>query len=152
MLDVVSAVASLATLIEVTSQLVEFLSDLKDGDRDRRKLLAEVASLCCALENLKELLESDSASFKIDNKTEEESMREVRSLALLERLLEQYNGITSSIKKQLALKEGKARAIQHLRWPFSKADVLQAVEELHRLQATVNNILSWINISLPYQI
>lgn len=152
MLDVVSAVASLLTLIEATSQVVDFLSDLKDGGKERMRLLAEVTNFCCALDNLKELLESDLPSSGIENKTDEKRTTGVGPLLLRDGLLEQCNGVVSSLEIRLAPKEGAARLIQHLRWPFSKADVLQAVEQLHRLQTTINNHLGQINISLSQHI
>jgi ankyrin repeat domain-containing protein 50 len=152
MLDVVSAVASLLTLIQATSQVVDFLSDLKDGGRERMRLLAEVSCFCCALDNLKDLLENNRSSSEINNKTDEKWMKEVNMILLRDGVLEQCNGVISSLEKRLAPKEGKARVIQHLRWPFSKAEVLQAVEQLHRLQTTINNLLSQINISLSQQI
>jgi Cdc6-like AAA superfamily ATPase len=152
MLDVVSAVASLLTLIQATSQVVEFLSDLKDGGRERMRLLAEVTNFCCALDNLKELLESNLSSSGIDNKTDEKWTKGVGPLLLRDGLLEQCNGVVSSLEKRLASKDGTARLIQHLRWPFSKAEVLQAVEHLHRLQTTINNVLGQVNISLSQQI
>lgn len=152
MLDVVSAITSLLTLIQATSQVVDFLSDIKDGGRERMKLLAEVSSFYCALDNLKEILENDRSKSEINDKTDEKWLKAAHQLLLRDGILEQCNGVVSSLEKRLAPKEGKARVIEHLRWPFSKADVLQAVEQLHRLQTIVNNLLCQINISLSQQI
>ena len=152
MLDVVSAVATLLTLIQVTSQVVDYLSDLKDGGKERMKLLAEVSTFCCALDNLKELLENDLSTSGTDDTSDERWTKGLHLLLLRDGILEQCNGVVSSLEKRLAPKEGRARVIQHLRWPFSKADTLQAVEQLHRLQTTINHLLGQMNISLSQQI
>ena len=45
--------------------------------------------------------------------------------------------------------DGKAgRLFQSLSWPFTKDEVSRAVEQLHRLPATINTTLSQLNLSL----
>ena len=51
-MDPVSATASIISLIDATYRVVEFLSDLKDGGKERVKLLAEVSYMWCTLDSL----------------------------------------------------------------------------------------------------
>jgi hypothetical protein len=51
-MDPVSATASIIALIDSTYCLVEFLSDFKDGGKERMKLLAEVSNMACTLDSL----------------------------------------------------------------------------------------------------
>lgn len=150
-MDPISDIASIIALIAAAYQVVDYLSDLKDGGRERMRLLAEVTNFCCALDNLKELLENDSQSSESNEKIDEKWTKAVSPL-LRDGLLEQCNEVVSTLVKRLAPKGGKARLFQHLRWTFTKTEVHEAVERLHRLQTIINNVLSQISISLSQQI
>ena len=127
-------------LIEVSYRAVDYLSDLKDGGRERMRLLAEVTSFCCTLDNFKELLDSDLPII------EEKWLRGIRPA------IDQSQAVVESLSKKLGPKDGKAgRLFQSLSWSFTKDEVSGAVEQLHRLQATINTTLSQLNLSLSRQ-
>jgi hypothetical protein len=125
-MDPVGAAASIIGLIEGTYRLVDFLSDLKDGGKERMKLLAEVSYMACTLDNLKE---------KLDQNCPQQGLL---TLVKAGGPLDQCRSIVVTLTKELTLKAGiGGRVAQRLSWSFKKEDVHMAVEKLHRIQTTV---------------
>lgn len=125
-MDPVSATASIIALIDGTYHLVEFLSDFKDGGKERMKLLAEVSNMACTLDSLREKLDQNLPTAGL--------------LTLIRPggPLDQCTSIVVTLTKELAPKDATAgRTVQRLRWSFKKEDVYHTVEQLHRIQATI---------------
>jgi Cdc6-like AAA superfamily ATPase len=125
-MDPIGASASLVALIDATFLVVEYLSDLKDGGKERVKLLAEVSYMWCTLDGLKEKLDPNAQH---------------RGLLTLDKPggpLDQCRSIVSALTKELTSKDTiTGRIVQRLRWSFKKEDVHLAVEQLHRIQVTI---------------
>jgi Cdc6-like AAA superfamily ATPase len=125
-MDPVSATASIIALIDGTYHLVEFLSDFKDGGKERMKLLAEVSNMACTLDSLREKLDQNLPTAGLLTLTKPGGP------------LDQCTSIVAALTKELASKDAIAgRTVQRLRWSFKKEDVYHAVEQLHRIQVTI---------------
>jgi hypothetical protein len=125
-MDLVSASASIIALIDSTYHLVEFLSDFKDGGKERMKLLAEVSNMACTLDSLREKLDQNLPT------------QGLLTLIKPGGPIDQCISIVATLTKELAPKDAIAgRTVQRLRWSFKKEDVYHAVEQLHRIQATI---------------
>jgi AAA domain len=125
-MDPIGAAASIIGLIEGTYRLVDFLSDLKDGGKERMKLLAEVSYMACTLDSLKEKLDQNCLQ------------QGLLTLVKAGGPLDQCRSIVATLTKELTLKAGVGgRVAQRLSWSFKKEDVHMAVEKLHRIQVTV---------------
>lgn len=125
-MDPVSATASIIALIDSTYCLVEFLSDFKDGGKERMKLLAEVSNMACTLDSLREKLDQNLPTAGFLTLTKSGGP------------LDQCTSIVATLTKELASKDAIAgRTVQRLRWSFKKEDVYHAVEQLHRIQVTI---------------
>jgi hypothetical protein len=64
-MEPLSLAVSILPLIDASYSLCKFLSDVKDGGKERMKLLNEVANLCCTLEKLKERLNESKAELQL---------------------------------------------------------------------------------------
>jgi Cdc6-like AAA superfamily ATPase len=125
-MDLVSATASIIALIDGTYRLVEFLSDFKDGGKERMKLLAEVSNMACTLDSLREKLDQNLPTAGLLTLTKPGGP------------LDQCTSIVATLTKELASKDAIAgRTVQRLWWSFKKEDVYHTVEQLHRIQATI---------------
>ena len=125
-MDLVSATASIIALIDGTYHLVEFLSDFKDGGKERMKLLAEASNMACTLDSLREKLDQNLPT------------QGLLTLIKPGGPIDQCISIVATLTKELAPKDAIAgRTVQRLRWSFKKEDVYHAVEQLHRIQATI---------------
>jgi hypothetical protein len=132
-MDLISASASIIALIDGACRLVELLSDIKDGGRERMKLLAEVSYTACMLDSLKDRLDQNLSPQVIQNLTKPAGP------------LDQCRSIVGALTKELISKDNVAgRVIQRVRWPFRKEDVHQAAEQLHRIHATITQQITLV--------
>ncbi|KAJ9493926.1 hypothetical protein H2202_010593 [Exophiala xenobiotica] len=127
-MDPVSITVSIVSLIDASYRLCDFISDVKEGGKERMKLLKEVSNLCCTLDTLKERFDG----------SQKEALSLSRTLGKDDGPIQQCDEIINSLTKTLtSSKHAAGRLVQQLKWNFDKREVLQAIEQLHRLQATI---------------
>lgn len=127
-MDPVSITVSIINLIDTSYRLCDFISDVKDGGKERMKLLKEVSNLCCALDTPMERFNAPQADTSLLSRT----------LGKDDGPIQQCEAIINSLTKTLtSSKHVAGRVLQQLKWTFDKREVLQAVDQLHRIQATI---------------
>jgi hypothetical protein len=131
-MDPLSVTVSIVTLIDASYRLCDLISDLRDGGKERMKLLREVSNLCCTLDSLKEKFDASGVKETTLSRTLNQDNGPIHQCA------EIVNDLT---KKLISSPNIAGRFAQRLKWNFDKQEVLQAVEQLHRVQATITNAL-----------
>jgi Cdc6-like AAA superfamily ATPase len=134
-MEALGLVVSIVALVESSYKLCDFVSDVKDGGKERMKLLKEVSNLCCTLDNLKERVDT--------SETEQTAL--LRILDKKDGPIHQCTEIVDNLTKKLTSSEVRVgRLVQRLKWNFDKREVLEAVEQLHRIQATITQALQQV--------
>jgi Cdc6-like AAA superfamily ATPase len=142
-MEPLSLAVSILPLIDASYSLCELISDVKDGGKERMKLLNEVTNLCCTLDTLKERFdESEAGASTLST-----------NLSKVDGPIQQCHDIIASLEQKLTSSKNVAgRFVQQLKWNFDKRDVLQAVEQLHRIQATITQAVQQAMFTVVEQI
>lgn len=142
-MEAVGVVASILNLMDAAYGLCEIILDIKDGGKERMKLLNEVTNLCCILDTLKERFDESG--------TQGPALS--ANLSKTDGPIQQCLDVIVSLKKNLMSSKNAARCFaQRLKWNFDKREVLEAVEQLHRIQATIMQAVQQEMLTVVQQI
>jgi predicted nuclease with TOPRIM domain len=121
-MDPVSVTVSVITLIDASYRLCDIISDVKDGGKERMKLLREISNLCCTLDTLKERFDTSEAEVSALSQFFNKDGGPIHQCAEI---------VDSLTKKLTSSQNFGGRLAQQLKWNFDKREVLQAMEQLH---------------------
>ncbi|KAI9794892.1 MAG: hypothetical protein M1816_003022, partial [Peltula sp. TS41687] len=125
MAEAVGLVASIATLLQVSTTVVGYVTDVKDASKERKRLLDELSSTSCFLYMLQGRAVQAEAG-------KGEHLDTIRSLNLPNGPLAQFKSALERLVKKLAPTVGLMKGVgKALAWPFKKdeiKDILGVIE------------------------
>lgn len=133
-MDPISAVGLLASiegLIGGAFKTVSFLKTMKDGGKDRSRILSELIALRTVLADLMEHLNSDV----------EHHDPWLKTVAILDEddgVFDQLAVIFEKLDNRLKPKTGHRKMLQTIRWPFDKTEIEVLVDQLERLKGSIH--------------
>ena len=132
----IQLIASAESLADGAFKLVSIIKTMKQGGKQRLRLLNEVNSLWMVLTLVIGHLEIEEENFS-------------ESLLMTVVTLNEDNGIFDQIRKlledlQIRLQPmtGRHKVIQNIRWPFDKFDVETSIAQVNRLKDSVNLVFT----------
>ena len=145
-MDPLSITTSVTTLAQFVFGILTILQSVKEGHRQRLKLLNEVNALWKDLINLEVLVDLDG---------EPKSNRGLAVLKTLEDpagVFPQLRTALGDLESRLEPKRGIAKLQQNLKWPFTQSDVDRTVQQIYRYRQQLNDALQQENLSLGKEI
>jgi hypothetical protein len=119
-MDVVGAVASIVTLIELATTVIEYIKNTKEGGEERKKLLREASGTLNFLVLLKNQAE------------EKEWAHTLRIIALPKGPMEQFRIALERLASKLSPVGGIRSAGKALTWYFRKEEVSEILAIIER--------------------
>ena len=135
-MDPVSLLASVEAIAEGAFQIISYINTVKEGGKQRMRILTELNSLWMVLKLVEAHFETED---------EELDQTWIKAIAVLSEdsgLFDQIGEILESLNKKLQPKMGFRKAIQSVRWPFDKPEVDTLVSQLDRLKNGINLALT----------
>ncbi|KAI4270132.1 MAG: hypothetical protein LQ337_006874 [Flavoplaca oasis] len=135
-MDPFSVIVGVITLIDATKKAKDYLHAVKNGPKEKIRLIEELESIEVLIKGFEEL----SRKSKTDTLgTATSSMRRLtdleRNSSPLARSLEEVEKLTCKFEQVGCSKGSKWRAAtQALDWPFSQKEVLSSLERLERMR------------------
>ena len=131
-MEPISLTLSIATAIDSAVKLVEVLHDIKDGGKQRIRLIAEISSLWLVLENVKAQLDELSSS------ASPAPAVYLKTLSNPDGPLAQCLQLLDKLYDKCRPKGGVGgRVLQSLKWSFDKDEVDRYLAVAHRLQSSI---------------
>lgn len=127
-MDPLSITASIIAILEFTTTLVKYASDVKDAPKDRARFAVEAHSLSGLLLTLR---------YQIDAKSDEEWYREVILLGVPGGPLDQYKHALKELQHKVLSVKGLAKIREALKWKFSKEEVASILLRIERLKSLI---------------
>ena len=125
-MDPLSVTASIIAIVQLTSDVIKHLNDVKDAPKDRARLTMEVSNLSNLLVTLNCLLE--------EGKSNEAWYKEVNSLGVKEGPLDQYRDALEKLQLKVLGGKGLAKLGNAIVWKFSKKEVASILARSERLK------------------
>jgi hypothetical protein len=122
-MDPLSFSASIVALLQLSSTVVKYLSDMKDAEGDRRNLMVEVVSIKGLLLTLQDLVQPG-----------ETWLDTVQSLGALNGPLELCELLLKRLEEKLSLATGPHKFRKVLAWPFQKGEIKDILCGIGRLK------------------
>ncbi len=126
-MDLVSAIASIATLLQLSGAVIKYLSGVKDASDDIRLLIIEISTVRGLLLAIKEVIAEDSILLELLNQRDKGLFYQIDSL--LESL---------ATKLGLGTKQSAQKWSKKLRWPLQKEDIKGMLLILERQKALLS--------------
>ena len=123
-MDPLSVSASIVTLLQLSSKIIGYLSDVKGAPKEHQKLRLEVCSVLPMLSILQD--QADQAQQGDSWSTT------LRTLTGPQGPLEQFRDSLKRLESKLAPVKGLKKARKALVWPFEKAEVLDILITIER--------------------
>lgn len=128
-LSVVSFIAAVVQLIDVTSKAVTYINDVKSAQKEQTKLAREVAGLLALLTDLRYHLEETSST--------DPWFTGLLSLGEDGGLLAQFKGATEELADMLAPATGAVKVKRVLCWTLEKKGINAILMKIERLKTLV---------------
>ena len=128
-MDPLSITASVIAIIQLTSSIIGYLSDVKDAPKECRQCNREALNLQSLLVNLRYHLDEDTANKRWYNA--------VRALADPDGPLEQYEQALKQLQSKIMTEDRPQRVRQMLCWRLNKAEVASILARMERLKSLV---------------
>jgi hypothetical protein len=142
-MEAISVIASVGSLVQGTNYFVKILGSLKNGGKDRKRLLLEVDNLTAVLERLK--VAGDSATKSDRQKAGQDILA---CLSGLGDTLERIDDVICKIKIKIEPKTGFRGSLRKWAWPFYKEDVDRNVNQMQRLSQNVSMAMNVASLKL----
>ena len=144
-MDGVSAVASIGQLAGGAFKLLEILNSIRQGGKQRLRLLTAISSFWTVLQSAQSQLIND------DGEAVEQSSTTFQALQGTNGAFSQAEAVLEELKKRLEKRKGIEKLVQDLQWPFSKSDVDASMAQLKQLTEAVNLALASLTHSAVLQ-
>ena len=129
-MDVLSDIASIIAVLQLTGQVIKYLKDIKDAPKECRHCATEAANLHGILINLLYHLNQDQ--------TGDAWFTAVRNLNVENGPLDQYKQALEELRSRVEIQDGVQKVKQRLLWKFSKEEVASILARMERLKSLVN--------------
>ena len=136
----VGAAASIAQLVETTSRVIKYLSDIKEEKKERIRLSRELSSLLNILLDLEARLDEKG--------TRDPSMKGLQSLAVPHGPIEQLKEALEGMAKKFEPKSGLSKVKGTLLWPFDRKELEEVLGRIERQKSTINYALQGDQMNL----
>lgn len=137
LMDPLSVTASIFAVLQLTTEIVKYLNDLKDAPKDHARFTREANNLSSLLTTLGCRLE--------EGRSNEAWYKEVNSLCVRGGLLNQYKDALEKLRQKLLGGSGKglAKIGNALMWRFSKEEVTSILSRIERLKSLIQIALQF---------
>lgn len=128
-MDPLSATASVIAVLQLSSRVVGYLTDVKDASKERAKCAIEASNLHSLLLNLRFRLEEGNANTPW--------YTAVQALAVENGPLDQFKQALELLQTKMT-DEGRVKNVREaLLWKFKKEEVASILDRMERLKSTV---------------
>ncbi|KAL9612385.1 MAG: hypothetical protein Q9167_003025 [Letrouitia subvulpina] len=135
-MDGVSAIASIGTIASAAFKVIEILNTIKQGGKQRLRLLTTIGSLWAVLQSVQSHLYTEDGEL-------------IKSIPDFLGTLQGDNGVFAQVEAtakkleaRLERHKGAQKILQDVRWPFTKAEVEASISELEKLTSAINLALT----------
>lgn len=136
-MDPVSAVASVITLVGVTSKTVKYVNEMRDAPKERQNLSKETADLLPMLTGLRKMIEDQGRSgISFDG---------VKSLVTVDGPLDQLREALEQLNKKVKAKKGIKNHARVLFWPLDKEECKEVLGKIERVKSLISLALEGEN-------
>ncbi|MCJ1424509.1 hypothetical protein MMC29_002397, partial [Sticta canariensis] len=143
-MEALGATASIIAILNLSSKVLGYLTDVKTASKDRDKCAVETSNLYSLLFRLKSLLEEGSSN--------EPWYNTVRALGVENGPLDQYKQALEQLQAKVA-RGGKRKAVgDSLTWNFIKDEVASILARMGRLNTLVQVALEMDHLKLSQAI
>jgi hypothetical protein len=128
-MDPLSVTASIVAILQLTTEVIKYLNDVKDAPKDRARFAIEASNLSNLLVSLRYRLE--------EGRSKEAWYKEVNSLGVQDGPLDQYKHALEKLQLKVLGGKGLAKIGNALVWKFSKEEVASILSRIERLKSLV---------------
>ncbi|KAF2192220.1 hypothetical protein K469DRAFT_716724 [Zopfia rhizophila CBS 207.26] len=143
-MDPLSATASVIAILQLSSKVVGYLTDVKDASKERAKCAVEASNLHSLLLNLRFRLEEGSADTPW--------YTAVRALAVENGPLDQFKQALETLQTKMTDGGRLKKAGEALVWKFKKEEVASILDRMERLKSLVEIALQMDHFKLSQAI
>lgn len=144
-MDPVSAIgllASVESLADGAFKIVAFINTIKDGGKQRMRLLTELNSLWMILKLLESHFETE------EEVVSEPWLKTINILAEESGVFDQIDRAFDELSTRLQPRSGHRKILQTLKWPFDKPEVDNLVAQVGRLKGAIDTALNSTNAAV----
>lgn len=139
-MDPISLLASIAGLADAAFKIVSCISTMKQGGKQRLRLLTELNSLWMVLKLLEGHFELEIGALS------EHWRKTIANLAEDDGIFDQVQATFDDLTSRLQPKSGYRKLLQTIRWPYDdKSEVEALIAYLERLKSSINLALTSTN-------
>ena len=144
-MDPLSITTSVTALLGATTLVIQYLIDVREGGKERRKLEEEVTGLLIFLQSLR--------ASALENEADADWFKGYQKLVLPGGALEQLYAEIAKLSSKIKPAESGLKGLrQQLSWNFEKAEVYRTIDRIARLKTDVDLILGQDHFALSLQI
>ncbi len=129
-MDPLSVSASVIALLQLTSTVLGYLSDVKEGPKELQRIRLEISSVLSLL-----IMLQDQADQAIQGDMFSSSLN---SLNVSNGPFQQFHSALDRLASKLAPVEGWRKVGKAFKWPFEKEEMLEILNTIERLKALFN--------------
>jgi len=129
-MDGLSVAASIIAVLQLTSEMIKYLNDVKNAPEECQQCTTEVSNLQSLLINLLYHLNQE--------KTGHAWYTAVRALNVENGPLNQYKQALEQLRSRVEIQDGIQKIKGRLLWKFTKEEVASVVARMERLKSLVN--------------
>ncbi len=126
-MDPLSVSASVIALLQLTSTVLGYLSDVKEGPKELQRIRLEISSVLSLL-----IMLQDQADQAIQGDKFSSSLN---SLNVPNGPFQQFHSALDRLASKLAPVEGWRKVGKAFKWPFEKEEMLEVLNKIERLKA-----------------
>lgn len=146
-MDPLSLAASIAGVATAAFQIIGYLGTVAGGGNERLSLLQELSNLWITITALQAQLAPDG------NVVDKENFPpQLLPLFESDGILKELDGLVKDVENKLKPRSTRGSLRQTLAWPLAKADVIQMVAKISRMQQTLHFALEQSNYALTQEI
>jgi len=129
-MDGISVAASIIAVLQLTSEIIKYLTDVKDAPKECQQCSTEASNLQSLLINLLYHLDQ--------GKTGDPWYTAVRALNVENGPIDQYKQALEQLRSRVEIQDGVQKLKRRLLWKFSKEEVVNILASMERLRSLVN--------------
>lgn len=142
-MDPLSITASIIAVLQLTSEVIKYLDDVKDAPKDRARLVTEASNLYSLLMNLKYRLEEGHSN--------EPWYNAIKSLNTPNGPFDQYKDVLEELQRKTFITSRAGKVVHALIWKFNKAEVDGMLSRMERLKNLIQISLQMDHLLVLYQ-
>lgn len=146
-MDPLSLAASIAGVATAAFQIIGYLGTIVSGGKERLSLLQELSNLWITITALQAQLAPDGNVIDKEN-----FPPQLLTLFESDGILKELESLVQDVEKKLKPRSTRGSIRQTLAWPIAKADVIQIVAKISRMQQTLHFALEQSNYALTQEI